>query len=132
MKILLIEDTSEQISIAIKLLQENGHQFLVAHNLEEATLAIKTGTFDGALTDLHLPEKDGLETTPPCGFAVLALCAEKALPVVVVSDINHHFAVYAVIVVEALAKLHPSGKIPFVMDSKNWSQGLELLAEVVK
>lgn len=64
MKILLVEDNLEQITIAVKLLEENGHQFLVAQNLEEATFAIKTGTFDGVLTDLHLPEKDGLETTP--------------------------------------------------------------------
>ena len=132
MRILLIEDTAEQIEIAVKLLQENGHQCLVAQNLEEAKFAIETGTFDGALTDLHLPEKNGVEKTPPCGLAVLVLCAEKALPVAVVSDIDHHFAAYAKIVVEGIAKLHPAGKIPFVMDSKNWSQGLNLLMEVVK
>jgi hypothetical protein len=59
------------------------------------------------------------------------MCAEKLIPVVVVSDINHHFAEYAKIVVEGIAKLHPSGKIPFVMDNKNWSQGLQLLEEVL-
>ena len=129
-KILVVEDTIEQIAIATKLLQEKGYQFLVAQNLEEAQFAIRTGKFDGVLTDLHFPEKEGVDNAPPCGFAVLVLCTEKSLPAAMISDINHHFATYAKIVVEGIAKLHPSGKIPFVMDSKNWSQGLQLLEEV--
>lgn len=130
MRILLIEDTPEQIEVATKLLKEKNHQFIVAVNLAEALFAIKTAHFDGVLTDLHLPEKENTEQTPPCGLAVLAKCSEKGFPVVVVSDINHHFATYAKIVVDSIAKLHPIGKIPFVMDSKNWSQGLELLEEI--
>ena len=130
-RILIVEDTTEQIAIVTSLLQEKGYQFLVAQNLEEAQLAIRTGNFTGVLTDLHFPEKESADKIPPCGFAVLVLCAEKALSVVVVSDIDHHFAAYAKIVVEGIAKLHPVGKIPFIMDSKNWSQGLQLLEEGV-
>jgi len=130
MKILVIEDTAEQVVSVSGLLQEKGHQFLVAQNLEEAQFALWTGSFDGVLTDLHFPEKEGADKNPPCGFAVLILCAEKALPVAVVSDINHHFAEYAKIVIEGIAKLHPKGKIPFVMDSKDWEKGLQLLQEV--
>lgn len=129
-RILIVEDTTEQIAITAKLLQEKGYQYLVAQNLEEAQFAIQTGKFDGVLTDLHFPEKESTDNTPPCGFAVLVLCTEKSVPVVMISDINHHFATYAKIVVESIAKLHPAGKIPFVMDSKNWSQGLQLLEEV--
>jgi len=129
MKLLIIEDTCEQQVAVGELLQEKGHQFLVAQNLEEAQFALRTGNFDAVLTDLHFPEKEGADKNPPCGFAVLVLCAEKALPVVVVSDINHHFAEYARIVVEGIAKFHPKGNIPFVMDSKDWARGLNFLQE---
>lgn len=128
-RILVVEDASEQIATVTSLLQEKGYRYLVAQNLEEAQFAIQTGTFSGVLTDLHFPEKEGADKMPPCGFAVLVLCVEKSLPVVVISDINHHFAAYAKIVVEGIAKSHPAGKIPFVMDSKSWSQGLQLLEE---
>jgi CheY-like chemotaxis protein len=131
MRILLVEDIQEQIKVATKLLQDKNHQFLVAINLAEALFAIKNANFDGVLTDLHFPEKENAEQAPPCGLAVLAKCSEKGVPVVVVSDINHHFATYAKTVVEAIEKLHPVGKIPFVMDSKDWTQGLQLLGEIM-
>ncbi len=130
MKILVIEDTIEQIAIVKNLLQEKGYQYLIAQNLAEAQFAIHTGNFDSVLTDLHFPEKENVDGTPPCGFAVLVLCTEKSLPVVVVSDIDHHFAAYAKIVVSGIAKLHPKGAVPFVMDHKNWSHGLQLLEEL--
>lgn len=130
-KILVIEDTIEQSSLVADLLKEKGCAYLVAKNLAEASFAIQSASFDGVLTDLHFPEKEGASVTPPCGFAVLVMCAEKSLPVVVVSDIDHHFADYAKVVVNGIAKLHATGKIPFVMDSKDWPKGIQLLEEVM-
>ena len=129
-KILVIEDSVEQLSVVVNLLEERDYQYILAKNLEEAQAALQTGNFDGVLTDLHFPENETTNNTPPCGFAVLIMCSEKALPVVVVSDIDHHFAAYAKIVVEGIAKLHTKGNIPFVMDSKDWAKGLNLLGEV--
>ncbi len=87
MRILLAEDTAEQFIIASVLLKRKNHQFLVAVNLEEALFVIGTASFNGVLTDLHFPEKEGAVQSPPCGLAVLAKCAEKGISVVVVSDI---------------------------------------------
>ena len=129
-KILVIEDTKSEIETCCMILREAGIQYVVASSLEEATFALETGSFDGVLTDLHFPEKSVSDKIPPCGLAVLVLCAEKSVPVVVVSDIDHHFATYAKVVVNGIAKLHPKGQIPFVMDSKNWSRGLQLLEEL--
>lgn len=129
-KILVVEDSVEQFEVLANILKEKGCWHILAKNLEEAQAALQTGSFDGVLTDLHFPESELANNAPPCGFAVLVMCLEKALPVVVVSDINHHFAAYAKIVVDGISKLHPKGNIPFVMDSKDWTKGLNLLEEV--
>lgn len=130
-KVLLVEDLVENIEKAKAVLESDGHDFIIAVTLEEALFALSTATFDAMMTDLHFPEKEGAENGHPCGLAVVAECTRRAVPVAVVSDINHHNAAYAVRVIGTLATFHPKGSIPFVMDSKDFNRGLTLLKEVL-
>lgn len=140
MNILLVEDVD--IENGLSKIKEAGHTCLVVSNLEEVLFALNDTTWDAVLTDLHFPTKDweiisqfagvGAWTgvlrelpskplqTPPCGLAVVVMCKEKNIPVVVVSDLNHHDAEYIKIVLKFM-------DVPIIMDTKDWATGLLLL-----
>jgi len=140
MNILIVEDTDGEN--ALRIVREFGHTAFLAVNLEEADFALNNTTWDAVLTDLHFPQLGNSEhqfrgelwdgmfrevnhappPTPPAGLAVAVMCKEKNTPVIVVSDLDHHFAQYVEVVLK-----HIGSKI--ILDSKDWAKALTLLGE---
>ncbi len=137
--VLLIEDLPEEQEKAKKALTEYGYRAAVTSTLDDALRIWKSleGKLAGIITDLHFPERtsnspDASDPNKPCGFAIIAKATEKGTPVVVCSNVNHHFCEYAKIVIETLEKFHPRKRIPFVMDNKNWDRAVEELEKITK
>jgi CheY-like chemotaxis protein/HPt (histidine-containing phosphotransfer) domain-containing protein len=63
LRILLAEDSLVNQKLAVRLLEREGHEVLVAHNGKEAVAAARVGVFDLVLMDVQMPEMDGLEAT---------------------------------------------------------------------
>ena len=62
-RILLAEDNPVNQTLAIRLLNKQGHEVIVAGNGKLAIEAFAGGSFDLILMDVHMPEMDGLEAT---------------------------------------------------------------------
>ena len=138
--VLLVEDVPEEQTLAKAALTTQGFKVAVAGNLQDALRIWKElgESISGIATDLHFPERSNEEgelfsdQSKPCGIAIVAEAARLALPVVVCSDIDHHFAGYLKVVVVALASFHPLKKIPFIMDGKNWERAAKELTELIE
>ncbi len=63
MKLLLAEDGRVNQLVAIKLLEDRGHQVTLASNGREALAILATQTFDAILMDIQMPEMNGFEAT---------------------------------------------------------------------
>jgi CheY-like chemotaxis protein/HPt (histidine-containing phosphotransfer) domain-containing protein len=64
LRILLVEDNPVNQTLAVALLQKQGHAVALAGNGKEAVERLQTGVpFDLVLMDLQMPEMDGLEAT---------------------------------------------------------------------
>ena len=63
MKLLLVEDGRVNQLVAIKLLEDRGHQVTLASNGREALSILANQTFDAILIDIQMPEMNGLEAT---------------------------------------------------------------------
>jgi len=63
MKLLLAEDGRVNQLVAIKLLEDRGHQVTLASNGREALAILANQTFDAILMDIQMPEMNGLEAT---------------------------------------------------------------------
>ncbi|MCH2172225.1 sigma-54 dependent transcriptional regulator [Myxococcota bacterium] len=61
--ILVVEDDRSAATYLKLLLEENGHQVTTAGNGVEALVALESASFDLMLTDLRMPEMDGLDLT---------------------------------------------------------------------
>lgn len=59
--ILAVDDNARLLSVVVDVLTSAGHMVKVAANGREATNLIQRNKFDLILTDLYMPEKDGLE-----------------------------------------------------------------------
>lgn len=137
--VLLIDDLPEEQEKAKKALAEKGFRAAVTSTLSDALRIWKSleGKLAGIITDLHFPERtsdnpDASNPNKSCGFAIIAEATEKGVPVVVCSNVNHHFCEYAKIVIDTLEKHHPLKRIPFVMDNKNWEKAVEELGKILK
>lgn len=137
--VLLIEDLPEEQEKAKKALVERGYKAAVTSTLADALRIWKSleGKLAGIITDLHFPERtsdnpEASDPNKPCGFAIIAEATENGAPVVVCSNVNHHFCEYAKIVIDTLEKFHPLKKIPFVMDNKNWDRAAEELIKLIE
>ena len=62
-KILLVEDTPQNIKLAFRLLTKRGHTVVVAENGQLAVENVKKENFDVILMDVQMPVMDGLEAT---------------------------------------------------------------------
>jgi two-component system, sensor histidine kinase and response regulator len=62
-RILLAEDNVVNQTLAIRLLEKNGHRVTVAADGREALTAFEREEFDVVLMDVQMPEMDGLEAT---------------------------------------------------------------------
>ncbi|MDB6003993.1 MAG: domain S-box, partial [Prosthecobacter sp.] len=63
MKLLLAEDGRVNQLVAIKLLEDRGHQVTLANNGREALAILANQSFDAILMDVQMPEMNGLEAT---------------------------------------------------------------------
>ncbi|HXB62830.1 MAG TPA: response regulator [Acidobacteriaceae bacterium] len=61
--ILLAEDNAVNQKLAIRLLENRGHQVVLAANGLEALSALEAGSYDLVLMDVQMPIMDGLEAT---------------------------------------------------------------------
>ncbi len=60
LKILLAEDNVVNQKLAIRLLEQDGHQVTLAQNGKDAIFLLKQSAFDLVLMDVQMPEMDGL------------------------------------------------------------------------
>lgn len=60
--ILVIDDQPEVRTILVKMLESGGYQAVSASNGEEGLRIYRSGRFDLIITDIIMPEKEGLET----------------------------------------------------------------------
>ncbi|MFH1569949.1 MAG: response regulator [Gemmatimonadota bacterium] len=63
LRILLAEDSVGNQRLACAVLQQRGHEVVVAQNGREAVEAYRSADFDLVLMDVQMPEMDGLEAT---------------------------------------------------------------------
>jgi len=61
-KILIIDDEELVIESLKKLLKKKGYESEIARNGEEAISKVKEGDFNLIISDIRMPEKDGIET----------------------------------------------------------------------
>ena len=61
-KILVVDDNNKFREMTSLVLRKAGHIVTVATNGNEATRLVQDNTFDLVITDLVMPEKDGIET----------------------------------------------------------------------
>ncbi|MDH4101237.1 MAG: sigma-54 dependent transcriptional regulator [Nitrospirota bacterium] len=59
--ILLVEDEKAQREIVSTILSGEGYEVIALPNLKEGVRALREGTYDTVLTDLKLPDGDGIE-----------------------------------------------------------------------
>ena len=134
--ILIVEDLPEEQIRAKEAVVAANFRPVMAGNLADANRLWDklSGKIAGVVTDLHFPEKEGFEKQTvghPCGLAVVTRALLEQIPVSICSDIDHHLCGYLKEAVENLEKL-TSQKVPFTMDSKNWSLALENLQSQMK
>jgi DNA-binding NtrC family response regulator len=60
--ILLVDDHPEFLTIQQALLERAGHTVVTATNGAKALAAVDAGDFDLVITDIIMPDKEGLET----------------------------------------------------------------------
>jgi PAS domain S-box-containing protein len=61
LRILLAEDSLVNQQLAVALLEDAGHNVVVANNGREAVAAVESGNFQFVLMDVQMPDMDGLE-----------------------------------------------------------------------
>jgi signal transduction histidine kinase/DNA-binding response OmpR family regulator len=61
--VLLAEDNTVNQRLALRLLEKQGHQVVVANNGREAVEAVERETFDVVLMDVQMPQMNGFEAT---------------------------------------------------------------------
>jgi two-component system cell cycle response regulator CpdR len=92
-RILLAEDDEAMRSYLARALQRNGYDVETAATGRQALELVESGTFDLLLTDIVMPEMDGIELAQKAqalvpapkvmfitGFAAVALQANDAVP----------------------------------------------------
>jgi two-component system cell cycle response regulator CpdR len=92
-RILLAEDDEAMRTYLARALERNGYDVSTASTGKQAFELVESGTFDLLLTDIVMPEMDGIELAqkaqalvpPPLvmfitGFAAVALQANDAVP----------------------------------------------------
>ncbi len=136
--VLLIEDLPDEQEKAKKALADHGFRVVITSTLADALRIWKSlgNKFSGVITDLHFPETSNnpkaADCDKPCGLSIVAEATRKGMPVVVCSNIDHHFCKYVEIVIRTFEQFHPLKKIPFIMDSKDWNEAANQLNRLIK
>jgi len=60
--ILVVDDDTQVLDVMSEMLRLEGHQVSVAENGQQAVDQMRDAQFDLVITDLIMPEKEGLET----------------------------------------------------------------------
>jgi CheY-like chemotaxis protein len=63
LRILLAEDNLVNQRLATRLLEKRGHRVVVASHGREALAALENGSYELVLTDIQMPEMNGMEAT---------------------------------------------------------------------
>ncbi len=61
-KILLVDDNADLLTAMVEFLHDAEHESVVAANGDAAIQAFRTQHFDLVITDIVMPEKEGIET----------------------------------------------------------------------
>ncbi len=84
--LLLAEDNKINQQFALAVLAKAGHEVEVAENGHQAVDAVRNGSFDAVLMDVHMPELDGVEATkqiralpPPAGQVFIIAMTANAM-----------------------------------------------------
>ena len=131
-KIIVVEDKTEELQRACDLVMAKGFMPLACSTNEDAVDTIKKYQdkgLVGILTDLHFPVKEGGSPEGASGLHIVYKALEAGIPVVICSNIDHHYATWATDLVGAIEKATGKKVAGFVQDSKNWERALGLLLD---
>ena len=131
-KIIVVEDKTEELEKACDLVMAKGFMPLACATNEDAVDTIKKYQgkgLVGILTDLHFPVKEGGSPEGASGLHIVYKALEAGIPVVICSNIDHHYATWATDLVGAIEKATGKKVAGFVQDSKNWERALGLLLD---
>ncbi len=82
--ILLVDDDVTMLATLFSILEQAGHRVILAAGGREASRAIAQTRFDVVVTDIFMPELDGLE------LIRLTRAADKAVRIVAMSGYDRH------------------------------------------
>lgn len=85
--ILLVDDDTSVLDVMSEMLRLEGHEVTIAENGEQAVACVSQDDFDLVITDLIMPEKEGLET---------------------IADIRRQFAEIPIIAISGGGRLGPN------------------------
>jgi len=131
-KIIVVEDKTEELEKACDLVMAKGFMPLACATNEDAVDTIKKYQgkgLVGILTDLHFPVREGGSPEGASGLHIVYKALEAGIPVVICSNIDHHYATWATDLVGAIEKATGKKVAGFVQDSKNWERALGLLLD---
>jgi CheY-like chemotaxis protein len=94
--ILLVDDDVTVLQSLFPILEQAGHRVLVAPGGKEAARAIEVGRFDVIVTDIFMPDLDGLE------LIRLARIADSAARIVAMSDYDRHSGFHILAIAQQL------------------------------
>lgn len=129
-KIMVIEDKTEELQKACALVMAKGFMPLACATNEDAVDTIRKYAdkgLIGILTDLHFPVREGGSPEGASGLHIVYKALVANIPVVICSDIDHHYATWATDLVRVIEKATGKTVAGFVQDSKNWERALGLL-----
>ncbi len=82
--ILVVDDEPLVRWSIMTTLQKAGYQVVTASTVEDATMALRRGSFNLVITDMKLPDETGLnlaaqvkETTPPCPVIMISAFGDE-------------------------------------------------------
>lgn len=156
LNILVVEDTPAEQGKARRAVEASGHSAIVTSSMEEALVALRTGTVDGVMTDLMFTPDRGGESQlahyrshqPAMGLLVVIAAMASGKQVVVCTDSDHHgldaswiYDGFIAHLTAMLYKADPAGhrdgrneaKLPFGwIDGKDWEYALETLVRRIE
>ena len=136
-----LESLKEKLGLPDSRLYELGNDMLLhiltVRNLNEAMEGFKKiDEFKlvfqkvGIITDLMFPGKTG--NIQANGIEIILLAIEKSMPVVVCSDTDHHDVGFMSSLARTLGPLHPNGRIPVILDKKDWEKAVTEVVDMLK